>query len=503
MNHRKISSPVINWAEQSGNPPAEYGYFSDGRWLTAEAGTFEDFDPWTGQVFATAARCGRAETAAAIAAADRAFPAWARTSPAEKARILRKAASIVERRRDELAATMARETGTTLLNGRFQLDLVVQLIEQAAGWAYLPAGELLRSDFPDTTQTVVRRPLGVVASFTPWNGAQILAWRAVLSPLVAGNTVVVKPTELAPVSAGIQVAEILHEAGLPAGVVNVVTHGPGEAAPIADELFENPSVRCINFIGSVPTGRMLAERAGAALKRSVMELGGYNPLIVLHDADLDYAVRVAAFSAFFHQGQICLNARTILVHQDLYDVFVERLVARTRTLRVGSPLEEGTFIGPLITRDALHRVDERVRDAVAKGARLLTGGTHDGPVYAPTILADVPDDATVSTEETFGPVVVVRSVQSADEAVDLANRLDYGLTSAIISGDTHRAVRLSERIRAGSVRINLPTIDDEIQAPIGGVRDSGWGRSGPHSLHDFTDQIAITVQSGERRLPSF
>ncbi|EGG44869.1 MULTISPECIES: aldehyde dehydrogenase family protein [Streptomyces] len=503
MNHRTASSSSASRTGQPRKGPSEYGYFSDGKWLTAEAGTFEDFDPWTEEVFAVAARCGRAETAAAITAADRAFPAWARTTPAEKAGILRRAAAIVERRSEELAETMARETGTTLLNGRFQLGLVIQLIEQAAGWAYLPAGEVLPSDFPDTTQTVVRRPLGVVASFTPWNGAQILAWRAILSPLVAGNTVVVKPTELAPVSAGIQVAEILHEAGLPAGVVNVVTHGPGEAGPIADEFFENPAVRCVNFIGSVPTGRMLAERAGAALKRSVMELGGYNPLIVLDDADLDYAVRVAAFSAFFHQGQICLNARTILVHRDLYDVFVERLVAKAGALRAGSPLEEETFIGPLITPEALSRVDERVRDAVAKGARLLTGGTHDGPVYAPTVLADVPDDAAVSVEETFGPVVVVRSVESADEAVDLANRLEYGLTSAIISGDTHRAVRLSERIRAGSVRINLPTIDDEIQAPIGGVRDSGWGRSGPHSLHDFTDQIAVTVQSGERRLPSF
>ncbi|MDJ1135156.1 aldehyde dehydrogenase family protein [Streptomyces iconiensis] len=503
MNHRKTPSSANEQAGRPGIGPVAYRYFSDGQWHAARAGTFEDFDPWSGELFATAARCGREETEAAIAAAQRAFPAWARTSPAEKAGVLREAASIVERRSDGLAATMARETGTTLLNGRFQIRLVIQLIEQAAGWLYLPVGEVLRSDFPDTTQTVVRRPLGVVASFTPWNGEQILAWRAILSPLVAGNTVVVKPTELAPVSAGIQVAEILHEAGLPAGVVNVVTHGPGEAGPIADEFFENPSVRCINFIGSVPTGRMLAERAGAALKRSVMELGGYNPLIVLDDADLDYAVHVATFSAFFHQGQICLNARTILVHRDLHDVFVERLVAKASTLRAGSPLEEDTFIGPLITPDAVRRVDERVQDAVAKRARVLTGGTHDGPVYAPTILADVPEDAMVSTEETFGPVVVVRPVEDADEAVEIANRLGCGLTSAILSGDTHRAVRLSEGIRAGSVRINLPTIDDEIQAPIGGVRDSGWGRSGPHSLHDFTDRIAVTVQSGERRLPSF
>ncbi|WP_037906380.1 aldehyde dehydrogenase family protein [Actinacidiphila yeochonensis] len=501
MSHVLPDAPQSEREDQE-TPPA-YQYFSDGQWLSAEAGTFEDLDPWTGEVFATAARCGRSETEAAIAAAARAFPAWARTSPAEKARLLRAAAAVVERRREELALTMAKETGTTLLNGYFQLGLVIQLIEQAAGWVYLPAGELLQSDFPGTTQTVVRRPLGVVASFTPWNGAQILAWRAVLSPLAAGNTVVVKPTELAPVSAGLQVAEIMEEAGFPPGVINVVTHGPGEAGAVADAFFDSPDVRCINFIGSVPTGRMLAERAGRTLKRSVMELGGYNPLIVLEDADLDYAVQVATFSAFFHQGQICLNARKILVHRDIYDEFVERLVAKAGTLRSGSPLDPDTFIGPLITPDALNRVDERVRDAVAKGARLLTGGTHEGPIYAPTVLVDVPQDAIVSNEETFGPVVIVQPVDSADEAVEIANRPLYGLTSAILSGDTHRAVQLSERIKAGSVRINLPTIDDEIQAPIGGVRDSGWGRSGPHSLHDFTDQIAITVQTGQRQLPPF
>jgi acyl-CoA reductase-like NAD-dependent aldehyde dehydrogenase len=343
----------------------------------------------------------------------------------------------------------------------------------------------------------------VVASFTPWNGAQILAWRSVIGPIAAGNTVVVKPSELAPVSAGVLVAEIAEEAGFPAGVVNVVTHAPGEVGPIADEFFENPLVRCINFIGSVPVGRMLAERAGKALKRSVMELGGYNPLIVLDDVDIDYAVKIAAFSAFFHQGQICLNARKILVERGIYDEFVQKLVAKTVTLKQGDAADPDTFIGPLITPDALRRVDERVKEAEAKGARLLTGGTYEGPIYAPTILADVPDDATAASQEIFGPVVIVQPVDSADEAIEIANRPLYGLVSAILTGDTYRGVELAPRILTGSVHVNLPTIDDEIQAPIGGVRDSGWGRSGPYALDDFTDIVAIAVQSGERQLPDF
>jgi acyl-CoA reductase-like NAD-dependent aldehyde dehydrogenase len=493
---RQIPPP----SHDEGSPPA-YRFFCDGRWREASAGTFDDLNPWTGKVFATAARCGRSDAAEAVAAASAAFPAWSRTPPLEKARLIRRAAAIVDRRRDELAVTIAQETGGPLPYAQFQVALVVQFIEQAAGWVYLPAGDVLQSDHPGTTQTVVRRPLGVVASFTPWNGPAILGWRAVLAPIAAGNTVVVKPSELAPVSAGLQIGEIMEEAGFPAGVVNVLTHGPGEAGPIADEFFDNPAVRCINFIGSVPTGRMLAERAGATLKRSVMELGGYNPMIIMDDVDLDYAVRVAAFSAFFNQGQICLNARRILVHRSIHDEFARRLVEKAESLPTGDPEDPATVIGPLITPDAVQGVDARVREAVAKGARVLTGGTYDGPVYAPTVLADVPADVAMSCSETFGPVVIVQPFDTVDEAVEVANSTMYGLSSSVLSRDTNRAVEIGTRIQSGTVHINLPTVDDEQQAPIGGVRDSGWGRTGPYALHDFTDLIAMAVQSGERALP--
>ncbi|MCE7001623.1 aldehyde dehydrogenase family protein [Kibdelosporangium philippinense] len=479
-----------------------YGHFVGGDWrATADGTTFEVHEPYTGKVFGEVAACGQAEAKAAIEAASVAFQGWAELAPARKAALFLRAAEIVERRRERIADLLARETGCTVFFANFQQDLVKQTLQHAASWVYQRKGDILQSDVPGTYSTAVRRPLGVVASFTPWNGASVLAWRAVLQPIAAGNTVVVKPSELAPVSAGLIVAEIAAEAGFPPGVVNVVTHAPGEAKVIADEFFENPEVRCINFIGSVQTARMLSERAGRVLKRTVMELGGYNPMIVLEDVDIDYAVRCATFSAFFHQGQICMNARKILVQRGIYDEFLRRFVEKTKTLRRGDPQNPETVIGPLITPQALASVKERVAEAIELGGKALTGGNHQGQVYEPTILVDVPPEATVCNEETFGPVTIVQPVDTVEEAIAQANRTMYGLTSAILTGDTYRGFELAAQVKSGAVHVNMPTIDDEIQAPIGGVRDSGWGRTGPYSIDDFTDLIWVNVQSGQRKLP--
>src|SRR5712671_3903079 len=273
------------------NGAREYRYFVDGEWRWAENNTlFDVYRPYDRGLYARVAAGGRAEATQAVDAAAKAFPAWSQSTPAERARLFFKAAEIVKRRRAEIAEILALETGSTISFATFQQDLVAATIEQAAGWMYLPKGEVLETNAPGTHSIGVRRPLGVVASFTPWNGANILAWRAVLNPLVAGNTVVVKPSELAPVSAGLVVAEIAEEAGFPPGVINVVPHAPGAAAAIADEFFASDEVRCINLIGGVKTARMLAERAGRTLKRTVLELGGYNPMIILDDVDVDYAV---------------------------------------------------------------------------------------------------------------------------------------------------------------------------------------------------------------------
>ena len=477
-----------------------YQWYAGGQWRTAP-GVFDDLEPYTGDVFAHAPDCGPEEAKLAISAAAGAFEVWAETGPAEKARLFFKAAEIVRRRRAEIAGILARETGSTLPFSTFQQDLVAATLEQAANWVYLPKGEVLQSNLPNTHSIGIRRPLGVVASFTPWNGANILAWRAVLNPLAAGCTVVVKPSEFAPISAGLMVAEIAEEAGFPPGVVNVVPHAPGAAGPIADEFFASQDVRCINLIGGVKTARMLGERAGRTLKRTVLELGGYNPMIILDDVDVDYAVRMATFGSFFHQGQICLNTRKIIIQRRHYDEFLTKFVERTKSLPAGDPLDPRTIIGPLIHQGAVNLMDERVREAVQLGATLHTGGSHEGLVYRPTILTDVPDEATAANEETFGPLVIVEAVDTPEDAVTVANRVQYGLTSSILSGDTYRALELAPKILHGIVNVNSPTVNDEIHAPMGGVRDSGWGRTGPDSLADFTDVIWINATSVARQFP--
>ena len=484
------------------NGTNEFQYFVDGEWRSAEGGKlFDVYRPYDRTLYARVAAGGRAEATRAVDAAAKAFPVWSQTAPAERASLFHKAAEIVKRRRAEVAEILAHETGGAIPYSGFQQDLVAATIEQAAGWMYLPKGEVLETNVPGVHSIGVRRPLGVVATFTPWNGAAILSWRAVISPLAAGNTVVVKPSELSPISAGLILAQIVEEAGFPKGVVNVLTHAPGAAGEIADVFFERPEVRAIYLIGGVKTAKMLAKRAGETLKRTTMELGGFNPMIILDDVDVDYAVRVATFGSFFHQGQICLNTRRIIVQRKIADDFLQRFVARTKKLPSGDPLDPKTIIGPLITPAAVKSVDDRVKEAIAKGAKLHTGGVFKGQVYQPTILSDVPLDAGLANEETFGPVVIVEVVDTPEQAVEAANRTLYGLTSSILSGDTYKAFELAPRILAGIVNVNSPTVNDEIHAPMGGVRDSGWGRTGPESLKEFQDLIWINAHSGQRQFP--
>jgi acyl-CoA reductase-like NAD-dependent aldehyde dehydrogenase len=348
-----------------------------------------------------------------------------------------------------------------------------------------------------------RKPLGVVAGFTPWNGAFNLAWRTIVLPLAFGNTVVIKPSEEAPIAAGLQHAEILDAVGFPPGTVNVVAHAPGDAAAVADVFFASPDVRCINFTGSSRTARILAEKAGRALKPIVLELGGYNPMIVLDDADLPQAVDAAVFGAFFHQGQICLNTRKVLVERPIHDRFLDALVAKTRQLPTGDPANPATIIGPLINDQAVRQVQERIGDAVERGARLLTGGDFNGRVCSPAILADVPHDAAVTRgdEETFGPVLVVEAVDDAEAALARAHHTPYGLSAAIMTGDQRRGLELAQRFDAGIVHVNGPTMAGEPSLPNGGVKDSGWGRSGHYAIEDFTELRLTTLTEGAIAYP--
>jgi acyl-CoA reductase-like NAD-dependent aldehyde dehydrogenase len=484
-------------------PIPVFDQFIGGAWVPAWSGrTFDDLDPWSGQVVARVAAGDAWDARRAIEAAQAAFVGWGASTPGTRQTIFLRAADILERRRAEVMDWLASETGCGHDFGLIQIEFVMSLLRQASGAGYAAVGQVIPSDQPDSLAMAVRRPVGVVAAIVPWNAALILSARAIVAPLMLGNTVVLKPSEESPWVAGVLWAQIFQEAGLPAGVLNVVTHAQGDASGIGNELIEHPFVRRINFTGSTATGRRLAEKAGRHLKRMVLELGGQNPLIILSDADLSYAVDAAAYGAFLHQGQICMCARRLFVERPVAAEFLERFSAKSAGLAHGDPRDERTVIGPLINSDALSMVTRRVDEAVAGGARVLAGGHPVGRCYPATVITDVPPECELSQEETFGPVAIVDIVDDVDDAIRRANDSVYGLTAGVITGDAERGMAIAERLDAGIIHINDQPIHDEPQMPFGGVKDSGWGRFGvSFAPEEFTDTHWVTVKRRQRTFP--
>ena len=461
-----------------------------------------DRDPWTREVMAEVASGDGDDTRLAIAAADAAFPGWAALPPAERQLVFIRAAEVLDRRAGEVTGLLAAETGCGSYFAHVQIGFCLSLLRQAAGLPYAPTGQILPSDLPGSRALAVRRPVGVVAAIAPWNAALVLAGRALVGPLAHGNTVVLKPSEESPITGGTLWAEIFAEAGLPPGAVNVVTHAPGDAGMIAEALVTHPLVRRISFTGSTVTGRRLAELAARHLKRPLLQLSGHNALLVLGDADVGLAVEAATYGAFVHQGEVCMCVRRILVDRSVAEEFTARLVAKVAALPVGDPRDGATVVGPLINEWALSLISRRVDEAVALGARLLTGGRAQGPCYLPTVLTGVPEEAEIAFEETFGPVVLLEVVDGPDEAVRRANASRYGLTAGIISADTYRCLELARRLEVGIVHINDQTVNDEPQMPFGGLKDSGWGRFGlQFAGEDFTELQWITMRDGVRSFP--
>lgn len=483
--------------------PTVTSHFIDGAWTDPSGATFPVTNPLNDELVAEVAAGTAAYAERAVAAAAAAFPAWAGLAPGTRQTLFLRAADIVERRTESLVELMAREGGASRAFSTFQIRLSAAMLRQAAGWGYLPQGEVILSDTPGRTAAVTRKPLGVVAGFTPWNGAFYLAWRTFLLPMAFGNTTVIKPSELAPISSGLIHAEILEEAGFPAGTFNVVTNAPGDAAEIAGVFFESPAVRVINFTGSDRTARILAARAGRALKRMVLELGGFNPAIILDDADLEEAVRAVTFGAFLHQGQVCMNTRKVYVARSIHDRFVAALKTRVESLPIGDPTNPEVIIGPLIDDRAVQQITDRVQDALDRGAVLVTGGRAEGRLYPPTILTDVPADAvcTTGTDETFGPLLVIEAFDDPEAALAAAQDTPYGLTASIMTGDRARGLALADRFDSGIVHVNGPTMASEAALPVGGVKNSGWGRSGYYSIEDFTERRLTTVSSEPGRYP--
>jgi acyl-CoA reductase-like NAD-dependent aldehyde dehydrogenase len=473
-----------------------------GAWVDAVAGsTFELTDPFTGERAGSAAAAGREDAKAAAGAAADAFGAWSATPPAARRELLQKAAGLLRERAQDIAAVVTAETGGTFGWGMFNCDLAAGMLEEAAAQTTAVTGEVIPSNVPGLTAMSVRQPAGVVVGIAPWNAPVILGTRAVATPLAYGNTVVLKASEVCPRTHG-EIARALHDAGLPAGVVNLLTHEADAAPDVVDELIAHPAVRRINFTGSTRVGRLIAENAARHLKRVLLELGGKAPLVVLPDADLDEAVAAAKFGAFMHQGQICMSTERVVADRSVADDFAALLGEKAAALSVGDPRDPATQIGPLVNAAALERVTGLVDDAVSKGAQVMTGGKADGPLFPPTVVHGVTPEMRIYSEESFGPVVAISAVDGADEAVRVANDTEYGLAAAVFGADVPTALDVARRIESGICHINGATVHDEPQMPFGGVKASGWGRfGGKAALEEFTELRWITIQSGSRHYP--
>ncbi|TPK70506.1 aldehyde dehydrogenase [Mesorhizobium sp. B2-4-17] len=471
----------------------------DERAATGSA-SYERLDPFTGRLATRAAAASVADANAAVEAAAAAFPAWSKTGPGERRALLSKAADVMASKVDEFTRLMMEETGATGPWAGFNVMLAANMLREAAAMTTQISGEIIPSDKPGTLAMAIRQPAGVCLGIAPWNAPVILGTRAVAMPIACGNTVVLKASELCPGTHRL-IGQVLVEAGLPKGVINVVTNDPKDAAAIVETLVAHPAVRRVNFTGSTKVGRIIAELAGRHLKPVLLELGGKAPLIVLDDADIDAAVNAAAFGAFMHQGQICMSTERLIVDEKIADEFVAKLAARASKLPAGDPRGH-VVLGSLISSQAADKMEELVADALGQDASLAAGGKRSGTVVEATVLDHVTPSMRVYAEESFGPVKPVIRVKGEDEAVRVANDTEYGLSSAVFSRDIRRAMAVAARIQAGICHINGPTVGDEAQMPFGGMKGSGYGRfGGKASIAEFTDLRWVTIEDPGQHYP--
>jgi len=469
---------------------------------SSDGAHFERRNP-AGSAVVTIAAAGTVTDAnKAVESAARAFSSWSQTSPVERRRILLAAADCLEAKMETISTTMAAEIGASAMWSALNVSLAAQLFREAAGLTTQVTGETIPSNRPGVLSMTIRQPVGVVLSIAPWNGPIFLGARAIAYPIACGNTVVFRGSELSPATHSLLVEAFL-EGGLPPGVLNLVFNAPAAAPDVIDALVNHPAVRRVNFTGSTRVGRIIAEKAGRALKRCLLELGGKAPLVVLDDADISAAVNASIFGSFMYQGQICMTTERIVVDETVADKFVEMFAQRASALSVGDPTADPSIVvGPVIDARSGSRINELIRDAVAKGAVLVAGGYAEGAVQLPTILDRCAPDMAIYDEETFGPVTIVVRVRGVEEAVRVANDTQYGLAAAVFGKDAYRAFQVASRIEAGSVHVNGPTVQNEPQAPYGGMKASGFGKfDGRAVIDEFTELKWLTIEAPEQGYP--
>lgn len=458
--------------------------------------TFDRLNPLTGGIASTALASTSEDAIAACDAALVAFDAWSVLGPNARRALLLQAATMIESKAPQFIEAMMSETGATESWARFNIGLGASMVREAAALTTQVSGEVIPSDKPGCLAMAVREPVGVVLGIAPWNAPVILGIRAIATALACGNTVVLKASELCPATHAL-IVEAFADAGMGNGIVNLVSNAPEDAPEIVGALIDHPAVRRINFTGSTRVGKVIASRAAAQLKPVLLELGGKAPLLVLEDADLDEAVKAAAFGAFFNQGQICMSTERIIVVDSVADAFVERFKEKAAKLTAGDPRGAGAPLGAVIDRKTIDCVDRLIEDAVSKGAEQLTGGIpQQGVLMSATVIDRVTPGMALYSDESFGPVVAIIRARDEAHAVSLANDTEYGLSAAVFTRDIARGLRVARQIKSGICHVNGPTVHDEAQMPFGGVKASGYGRFGGNAGIDaFTELRWITFET--------
>lgn len=474
--------------------------YIDGEWRPG-TGSWDiiDFNPYDGEKLASITIASVDEIDQAYQAAARAQKQWAATNPYARRAVFEKALHLIEEREAEITEAIIAELGGTHLKAGFELHLAKEFLRESIQWSLRPEGRILPSPVDGKENRVYRVPVGVVGVISPFNFPFLLSVKSVAPALALGNAVVLKPHQNTPIVGGTLVAKLFEDAGLPGGLLNVVVT---DIAEIGDAFIEHPVPKVISFTGSDKVGRHVATVCASLFKRSVLELGGNSAIVVLDDADIDYAVDAAVFSRYVHQGQVCMAANRVLVDRSIAEEFTEKFVAKVRTLRAGDPQDPRTVIGPLINSQQAESVSATVEQALAEGATALVHGTATDNLVEPSVLTGVPADSDLLRQEVFGPVAFLIPFDGEEEAVRIVNDTPYGLSGAVHTGDVERGVSFAKQIDTGMFHVNDGTVHDEPVVPFGGEKHSGLGRlNGETTVDSFTTLKWISVQHGRSGFP--
>ena len=471
------------------------------RAVEGTAKTFDRRNPVTGDIASTVPAASVADANAACDAAQAAFPVWSALGPNARRALLNQAAAELEARAAQFIAAMMGEIGATQGWAGFNLALAAGVVREAAAMTTQITGEVIPSDKPGCLAMALRETVGVIVGIAPWNAPIILGVRAIAMPLACGNTAVLKASEQCPRTHAL-IVEAFHAAGLPEGAVQIVSNAPEDAAEIVGALIDHPAVRRINFTGSTHVGKIIARRAAEQLKPVLLELGGKAPLLVLDDADLDEAVKAAAFGAFMNSGQICMSTERIIVVDAVADAFAAKFRDKVASMPCGDPREGTSPLGAVVDIKTVTTVQGLIDDALAHGAVALVGGEASGVLMPAHVIDKVTPEMKLFRDESFGPVVAVIRARDEAHAIELANDTAYGLSAAVFTRDTARGLRVARQIQSGICHINGPTVHDEAQMPFGGTKASGYGRFGGRAgIDSFTELRWVTIETQPGHYP--